>query len=45
MYKWILVQKLGITKIQFTDQSVDASSLGMGNKILIGGNGVTKWDQ
>ena len=46
--KWILAQKFGIPKLQFTDhmklkkkedQSVDASVLlRRGNKILIGGN-------
>ena len=48
-YKWILVQKFGITKIQFTDhmkfkkkedQYVDDSVLlRRGNKILMGGSG------
>jgi hypothetical protein len=50
--KWLLVQKLGIPKIQFTDyvklkqkedQSVAASVLlRRGNKILTGGNSKTK---
>ena len=50
--KWILVQKLGIPKIQFIDhvkikkkedQSVDASVLlRRGNKILMEGNKETK---
>ena len=50
--KWILAQKLGIPKIQFTDhmklkkkedQSVDASVLlRRGNEILTGGNMETK---
>jgi hypothetical protein len=50
--KWILAQKLRISKIQFTDhmrlkkkedQNVDASVLlRKGNKILMGANMVTK---
>jgi hypothetical protein len=49
--KWILAQKLGIPKIQFTDHrklknedhNVDASVLlRRGNKILMGGNRDTK---
>jgi hypothetical protein len=50
--KWILAQKLRISKIQFTDhmrlkkkedQNVDASVLlRKGNKILMGGNKETK---
>jgi hypothetical protein len=49
--KWILAQKLGISKIKFKDhmklktkedQSVDASFLlGRGNKILTGGR---RWE-
>jgi hypothetical protein len=51
--KWILAQKLGISKIQFTDhmklknnedQSLDASVLlRRGNKLLTEGNTKTKY--
>jgi hypothetical protein len=49
--KWILAQKLGIPKIQFTDhmelkkkedQSMSGPVLRTGNKILTGGNTETK---